>query len=394
MYSLEHYFIEDGCMVYERHTERGKSCQVVASWSGHILEWVTAVDDDGQTGHIMRLELVHSGHTLTLDVPSELFGDANALTRFIAGRAGGLYTVRAGMNKHLVPALLSLSGEPVQKTTYRFMGWTKIDGQWTYVAPNTSVNTHGYIPQPPTVELETRLRDYGLASAEWLRSLGAFRAVGAALPTQLAPALLAFALLPLLQRFFPTAAPRPALHLVGTTNSGKSQIAALITSFYGTFTRDTPPAQWGDTVNTVEVLGFPLADALYWVDDYKACFADERAFTRFLQSYSRGMGRGRLTREAKLRQERPCRGLLLSTGEIILEGEASVLARMLVLEIAPWERRDPGGALLAKAVAYHMTMPGSPRILPDGLPLKPMPGLWAKLSRRILTPMYAPSATN
>ncbi len=164
----EHYFIEDGCMVYERHTERGKSRQVVASWSGHILEWVTAVDDDGQTGHIMRLELAHSGHTLTLDVPSELFGDANALTRFIAGRAGGLYTVRAGMNKHLVPALLSLSGEPVQKTTYRFMGWTKIDGQWTYVAPNTSVNTYGYISQPPTVELETRLRDYGLANAEWL----------------------------------------------------------------------------------------------------------------------------------------------------------------------------------------------------------------------------------
>ena len=102
-------------MLYERHTERGKTRQVVASWTGRILEWVTAVDDEGQAEHIMRLELTHTGRSITLDVPSELFGDTNALSRFIAGRAGGFYTVRAGMGKHLVPALLSLSGEPSQR---------------------------------------------------------------------------------------------------------------------------------------------------------------------------------------------------------------------------------------------------------------------------------------
>jgi len=69
---------------------------------------------------------------------------------------------------------------------------------------------------------------------------------------------------------------------VGTTGSGKSEIAALMTSFYGVFSRDTPPAQGGDTVNTVEALGYALADALYWVDDYKTVYADERTFTRFL----------------------------------------------------------------------------------------------------------------
>jgi hypothetical protein len=99
-------------------------------------------------------------------------------------------------------------------------------------------------------------------------------------------------------------------------------------------------------------------DTLYWVDDYKTIYADERTFTRFLQSYSRGMGRGRLTREAKLRHERPCRGLLLSTGETTLEGEASILSRMLVLEIPPWEKRDPGGAALAKLETVRDQIPG------------------------------------
>ena len=199
------------------------------------------------------------------------------------------------------------------------------------------------LSNPPEVALESRLRDYGLRQSSWEDGLKAFRAAIAVFPKELASTLIAFSLLPVVQRFFPTAAPKPALHLVGTTGSGKSEIAALMTSFYGQFTRDTPPAQWGDTVNTVEALGYTLADALYWVDDYKTCYADERTFTRFLQSYSRGMGRGRLTREAKLRQERPCRGLLLSTGETTIEGEASILSRMLVLEVPPWEKRDPGG---------------------------------------------------
>jgi hypothetical protein len=354
----ERYFEIDGCIVYERQTERGTLKQIVAAWTGRVLEWITQVNDDGQAEHVMRLELGQAERNLILDVPSELFGDTNALQRFIAAQAGGIYTVRAGMSKHLVPALLALSGTPPQLTTYRFVGWTQRDGQWVYVSPQTSVNAQGYLTQPPEVEVETRLRDYGLSREEWSSSLNAFTRAVAVLPKRLAPALIAFAMLPVVQRFFPAAAPHPAIHLVGTSGSGKSEIAALLCSFYGRFTRDTPPAQWGDTVNTVETLGYTLADALYWVDDYKTCYADERTFTRFLQSYSRGMGRGRLTREAKLRQERPCRGLLLSTGETTIEGEASVMSRMLALEIPPWEQRDPQGKALAQAEALRECLSG------------------------------------
>jgi hypothetical protein len=70
------------------------------------------------------------------------------------------------------------------------------------------------------------------------------------------------------------------------------------------------------------------------------------------------MGRGRLTREAKLRKERPCRGTILSTGETMLEGEASVLSRMLVLEVPPWEHRDPDGKTLAQADMQRQFLPG------------------------------------
>jgi hypothetical protein len=356
--ATERYLMADGCMVFEKQTERGTSRQTVAGWVGRVLERTSRMDDDGQVEHLTALELTCGEETLTLPVPSELFGDPNALQRFIAGHAGENFTVRAGMIRHLAPAILALSGTYPRRKTYRFMGWTEIDGKWVYVSPEMSVHADGQIIEPPEVELESRLRDYRLCSTDWQESLGAFKVAVATLPKHLAPSLIAFAMLPVVQRFFPTAATRPAVHLVGTSGSGKSEIASLLTSFYGQFTRDTPPGQWGDTINTVETLGYALADTLYWVDDYKTIYADERTFTRFLQSYSRGMGRGRLTREAKLRHERPCRGLLLSTGETTIEGEASILSRMLVLEIPPWEKRDPGGAALAKLEAVRDQLSG------------------------------------
>lgn len=356
--SEDRYIEHNGVMVYEQQTMYGIKRKIVAPWVCKAIQSITQIEDEHQCEHLMRLQLQHKERITTIDIPSEKFGDMNALQKLIAGKAGGVYAVSAGMNKHLIPAILKLSGDIPQHQTYGFMGWTQMEGRWTYVAPKVSINADGVIEQAPEVELESRLRDYGLCSGSWKDSLEAFKATIQVFPKNLAPALIAFTLLPLLQKFFPSAAPRPAVHLVGTTGSGKSEIAALMTSFYGQFTRDTPPSQWGDTVNTVETLGYNLANALYWVDDYKACYADERTFTRFLQSYSRGMGRGRLTREAKVRQDRPCRGLLLSTGETTMEGEASILSRMLILDIPPWEKRDPKGQFLAQAEIWRDQLPG------------------------------------
>ncbi|NUQ05799.1 MAG: DUF927 domain-containing protein [Anaerolineae bacterium] len=345
-------------IVYEKMTERGLVRQPVTDWTGRIIEWITRVDDDGQEEHVMRTQVQHPMHTTTLDIPGELFGDSNGFGRFITGRASGIFTVYPAMHRHLPHAIQSLSGTIPRKTTYRFLGWAEHEGKRTFLTPGTSISAAGALPEPPEVELENRLSGYGLVDASWEDSLTAFNAAVAVFPPHMASALTAFSLLPLVQRFFPPAAMRPALHLVGTTGSGKSEIAALMTSFYGQFTRDTPPAQWGDTVNTVEVLGYALADALFWVDDWKPCYSDEKTFTRFLHAYSRGMGRGRLTKDSKVRQDRPCRGLLLSTGETTIEGEASILARMLVLEIPPWEKRDPGGKRLALADAHRSALPG------------------------------------
>jgi hypothetical protein len=354
----ESYVLLDGKMVYRKESYRGTLEKTVADWSATALHQTCQVDDDGKETHHTALELRRGESVKRLDVPGDVFVDDVALRRFIGANAGSQYVVRAGMSKHLVPAIVHLSGEFPTNRHYNFMGWMQLDGRWVYISPQDCITVKGKLAEPPSVELDHRLRDYGLQAASWSDSLAAFDAVTKVLPPHLASCLIAFALLPVLQRFFPTTATRPAVHLVGTSGSGKSEIASLLSSFYGQFSRDTPPAQWGDTINTVETLGHPLADTIFWVDDYKSIYADEKTFTRFLQSYSRGMGRGRLTREAKVRQEKPCRGLILSTGETTIEGEMSVIARMLVLEIPPWEKRDPDGQALVQAEGLRDNLPG------------------------------------
>jgi hypothetical protein len=354
----EEYINLDGHMIYRKHTHRGTMQKIIASWQARILERIKRMDDDGKHERMARVEVEAHGQTEILEIPSELFGDANALQRFFAAHAGEVFTTRAGMSKHLTPAILALSGSYPTRETYSFMGWTQLEGRWVYLTPADSITAKGKLSEPPEVELSSRLSDYGLRACNWSEALATFDAVTKVFPADIAPTCLAFSLLPLLQRFFPSSAMRPALHLAGTYGSGKSELAALMSSFYGDFSRDTPPAQWGDTINTVEVLGYPLLDALYWVDDYKHIYADERTYTRFMQSYSRNMGRGRLTREAKLRNEKACRGLILSTGETTVEGEASVLSRMLVIDVPPWEHRDPEGQLLMQADAMRSNLSG------------------------------------
>jgi hypothetical protein len=354
----ESYLLRDGKIIYRKESYRGTLEKTVVDWIATALYQTCQVDDDGKEAHTTALELRRGNFVKKLDVPGDVFVDDVALRRFIGANAGSQYVVRAGMSKHLVPAIVQLSGEFPTHRHYNFMGWMELDGRWVYVSPQDCITSKGKLSEPPSVELDHRLRDYGLQTTGWQESLQAFNAVTKVLPPKLASSLIAFALLPVLQRFFPAAAPRPAVHLVGTSGSGKSEIASLLSCFYGQFSRDTPPAQWGDTINTVETLGYPLADSLFWVDDYKSIYADEKTFTRFLQSYSRGMGRGRLTREAKVRHEKPCRGLILSTGETTIEGEMSVVARMLVLEIPPWEKRDPGGQALVQAERLREHLPG------------------------------------
>ena len=229
----ESYLLLDGKIIYRKETYRGMMEKTVTDWAATALYQTCQIDDDGKEAHVTTIELQRGSSVKKLDVPGEVFVDDIALRRFIGASAGSQYVVRAGMSKHLVPAIVQLSGEYSTHRHYNFMGWMELDGRWVYVSPQDCITAKGKLAESPSVELDHRLRDYGLQATTWQESLQAFDAVTKVLPANLASCLIAFALFPVLQRFFPTTATRPALHLVGTSGSGKSEIASLLSSFYG-----------------------------------------------------------------------------------------------------------------------------------------------------------------
>ena len=131
-----------------------------------------------------------------------------------------------------------------------------------------------------------------------------------------------------------------ALHLAGETGAFKSELAALAQQFFGAgMDRMHLPGSWASTGNALEMLAFHAKDALVVIDDFapQGNTADvaryHAAADRVFRAAGNQSGRGRLDSTARLRESKPPRGLVLSTGEDIPRGH-SIRARLLILELS------------------------------------------------------------
>jgi hypothetical protein len=99
------------------------------------------------------------------------------------------------------------------------------------------------------------------------------------------------------------------------------------------------PAAWSSTANANEVLAFHAKDTLIVIDDFapQGSAVDvgryHAAADRIFRAAGNRAGRGRLDSASKLRESKPPRGLIISTGEEIPRGH-SIRARLLVLELS------------------------------------------------------------
>jgi len=128
---------------------------------------------------------------------------------------------------------------------------------------------------------------------------------------------------------------RYVLYLWGTSGHGKTEIALAVQNFFGPFEKDDL-SSWLHTPKSVVKAGHYFNGALYVVDDLKKrnlSESDWKEVKRIIQAYADGQGRQKLTRTSELMESEEIRGMMVITGEDIPEGEASTLARMLVLNI-------------------------------------------------------------
>ena len=246
---------------------------------------------------------------------------------------------------------ISAGSAPARRTVTTTHGWVERDGGWVYLTTNGHVDADGFhqakADHPILVDLggdevagQLRLRrldSEALARGRAHLAEDFLRLHDRRVMFPLLGAVALAALMP-----FAGATQRFALWIRGLTGAGKSFAAKLALNFFGDF--DPAPgagrfANWTWTPNRLEKCGYFHRGVLFLVDDFKPELAGAAGAVRVVQGYADGHGRGRLQADTRTATVWPIRGLLVATGEDVIQHHASALARLIVVD-APNAPKD------------------------------------------------------
>jgi hypothetical protein len=157
-----------------------------------------------------------------------------------------------------------------------------------------------------------------------------------------------------------------SLHLVGETNTRKTEMTALCQQHFGSgMDARNLPGSWTSTANSLEGLFFAAADVVVVVDDFAPRGPDHdvqryhAAADRVFRSVGNHAGRGRARQDGTPRAPRPPRCLVFSSGEEVPRGH-SCRGRIGIIEVLKGDvdlehltlcQRDARDGLYAAAMA-------------------------------------------
>lgn len=357
----------------------------LANFTASIVDEV--VRDDGQE---RRVVLGIAGKLATgQDLPrTEVSADAFQELRWIVPAWGSDAIVWPGEHRALPAAIQALSQTgKARRTVYTHTGWREHGGAWVYI------HAGGAIGLPPgatpiSVDLQPPLTRFVLPAP--VTGDAATAAVRASLQIlDLAERRLTVPILAAVYRA-PLGGVDFALHVAGPSGVFKSEAAALAQQHFGAeLDARHFPGSWSSTANSLELSAFLAKDAVFVVDDFAPTGGGSdmgrlhREAERLLRAQGNHTGRQRMAADGTIRQGKPPRGLILSTGEEIPRGQ-SLRARLLILEVSPGDidearltecQRNAAAGLYAQALACFLAWlaPTYPRIRAA------LPGLTAEL---------------
>jgi hypothetical protein len=317
--------------------------QFITNFRVDIIEDLEILDDIEASRRFV-LEVGIYGRSKRFDIAAKDFASDVGLREALVDSAGAdadyeprMSTVRSAISQ------LGRQGRviPRRRRTTNF-GWTP-EGD-AFLSPGGRVTAGGFTAVGPDAELDVDLSGEEHARHLRLRPLKALelQRVKRHLVDDLLPlhsrnvtfSLLGAVAAALLYRFRGDGAGRFALWLQGTTGAGKSFLAQLFANFFGNFGVGAGRvASWSGTANFLQRQGFFFKDSIYLVDDYKPAAVRQADALRVLQNNSDGTGRGRLRVDSTTMTTRPIRGLLVSTGEDVIDRSASSAARSIIVPV-------------------------------------------------------------
>jgi hypothetical protein len=319
------------------------------------------LDDGADVRREFEIEAELHGRHFNFTVPASEF----ATMDWPIAQMGPTAITFPSQREYARTAIQSFSMTADEQHIYTHTGWRRLGDKWVYLHAGGAVSELGAI-SGIEVRLAGALGRYVLQLPSPDEVVRAFRA--SLHLARLGPAPICFPLLAATCRAVFGDADF-ALHLAGETGTFKSELAALYQRHFGAaMDRLHLPGAWSSTANALEAVAFHAKDTIFVVDDFAphGSAADVQRYhaaaDRLFRAAGNGAGRARLDSAARLREPKPPRSLILSTGEDIPKGH-SVRARLLVLELAK-------GAIVSGDLTRRQFQPS------QGFTQKP----WARLS--------------
>lgn len=122
---------------------------------------------------------------------------------------------------------------------------------------------------------------------------------------------------------------RPTVWIEGDTGSGKSSLTQVLQRFWGKFEKCL---NWDTTLRSMMEGAYNFKDACLIIDDYKARANQPEKAKTILQYCYDPTVRGALRRDGTQRGDRSSRCLILCSGELTPDNEASVISRIILVK--------------------------------------------------------------
>lgn len=304
----------------------------VANFQAAVVTSI-CLDDGVEKKREFEIQAELAGRQHSFAVPAAQFSEMD----WAIEQMGPFAMILPNQKHYALAAVQYFSASSEERSVYTHTGWRKDGEQWIFLHAGGAIGADGAVE-------DVSVRPHGALSRFELRLPPTPEALTLAVDSslrilQLGPRPVCFLLFaaPFLAV---VGEPDVAIHIVGATGAFKSELAALVQQFFGAqMVRWNLPCTWSSTPNSIEVLAFHGKDVIVVVDDFAPQGnASEVAryhgvAARVFRAVGNRAGRNRLNSNSLLREPKPPRALILSTGEDIPMGQ-SIRARLLIAEVA------------------------------------------------------------
>jgi len=343
------YAIEGGRLVhYVTRGEETVTHKIADFWARITHEVTTEAGD--RFYHLKGCAV--RGGPFEIEIPAAEYAEDRRLKAALDAGAGARDPVRAGMTKHLGPAIKLCTGDNLAQTRrYYRTGWA---GR-RFLLPGRELGSID-------IELPRKL-PYSTTAGELQKGLDALEALIRAMGPERGAVLLSFILQGPAAALSHLRNERYALHVTGRTGSLKTSTCQAAMSVWGAgFLDDDRLIKWGEgaTANAVMAMATHAHDLPLLLDNFKpGTGGGVRAYIGLIHNILEGGEKDRLNRAAQLKDTKPVFCWPLVTGEDVPDCDPASLARILVLPFA-WQRgQDNADLTKAQELGEHLPTVGA-----------------------------------